>query len=94
MKRRLSDTPGGLTFVTLLESLDVSQVLEAARALLVLDEVAARHDMNGLIVVRRSDSLGPGVIEIDAVDRRDYVDANRCNADLEDELRRSQIVRG
>ena len=49
---------------------------------------------DGLISEASFESVEPSVIEHDAVDRRDDVDADRFDADLKDEPRASEVVDG
>src|SRR6478609_3048415 len=68
-----------------LEPFDVQEVLVSAGCFLVLDEVSSRKHVDALVIKRRFDPLRPDFVEIDAVDPRDDVDADRLHSNLENE---------
>jgi serine/threonine protein kinase len=66
-----------------LEKLDVGEILQPTRRLLVLDQVSARKNVNALIGVLRGHPFRPRLLEVDTIDRRDHVDADRRDTDLD-----------
>ena len=79
-------------FVELLESIDVGHILRTTGRLLVLDEVPAGDHADGLAPVVRRYAVGPRLLEIDAVYRRDDVDSHGLDSNLEHRARRGQVV--
>jgi len=78
--------------VLTLEPFDVQKILVTTGRFLILDEMVSREHIDLLVAERSFDPLGPGLIEIDAVDSRDDINADRLDSDLEDESRLRQIL--
>ena len=86
-------------FVVGFQPFQIGEVLRSARRALVLDQMLSRQYGSWFICEPRLHSGGPRTRELDAVYRRQDVDADWCHTDLENEtwLREvglRQIVQG
>jgi hypothetical protein len=75
-----------------LEPLYVEQILGTPSCALVADQVGSRQDGYDLIGEWSLNSFRPSVIERNAVNGRDHVDAYRGDPDLKDCARRREIA--
>ena len=82
----------GLVPLTLLEKLNIGEILQPAGRLLVLDQMAAGENVNRLIPVLRRHSLPPRGIEVDTIDGRDDVDTHGWDTDLENQIRTGKVL--
>lgn len=75
----------------MLQPVQIREVLRAARSPLVAGQVLSGQDGDWLIEHARPKPLRPGLLEGNAIDARAYVDAERGDANLENDCRLTQV---
>src|SRR5512139_777355 len=77
--------------VTLLQALDIREILESTTGALVLDEESSRENVRRHATEACCDLLGPRFVEADAINLGDHIDTDRLDPDLEDRARSSEV---
>ena len=72
----------------------IRKVLGPARGTLAADQVGSPQDLNREPLDINFGSIGPCSIEVNAVNGGHDIDSARCNTDLEDDSRSSQVFLG